>query len=607
MTGRVNLTTHLVTAFVWLYLPGIAAAVERHVPSQYTTIQGAINAAVNGDTVIVAPGTYTGTGNRDIDFLGKAITVRSTDPNKPGIVAATIINCQGTKADPHRGFYFHSGENAGSVLNGLTITNGYVMDGCGGGVRCNSSSPAITNCTFVGNSAIIGKYGSLGPGYGGGMYNSSSSPAVTNCAFIGNSVSANVGYGGGMYNTSSSSPTLTNCAFGGNSAPFGGGMCNRENSNPTLTNCTFSSNSASTGGGMNNSFSSPTITNCAFAGNFAPDGGGMYNASSGNPTITNCTFSNNSAYQGGGMENSSSNPTITNCTFSGNSASNSGGGMTNYSSNPTLANCILWGNTATNGSQIFNSSSTPTVSFSDVQGGWAGTGNINANPLFVNAAGGDLHLLPNSPCINAGDPNSDFGLEPEPDGGRIDMGAYGNTPEATSKYGLVLQSYNLVSRTRVGRTVFDYVYKMTLNNNSNVAVSSVHVELLNAPDNVSIIDNNVTFAYIEAGRSAISDDTFTLRVDRSIPIDPTIISWRASINWADGTSTQQIQTTSIPLEILVGDITGDKIVNLDDLVVLVNQWLQLPGSPSADIAPLPTGDNIVNFLDFALLAQNWLK
>ena len=84
-------------------------AVERHVPGMYPTIQAAIDACVDGDEVIIAPASYTGAGNRDIDFLGKAIVVRSTDPSDPNVIAATIINCGGTEADPHRGFCFQNG------------------------------------------------------------------------------------------------------------------------------------------------------------------------------------------------------------------------------------------------------------------------------------------------------------------------------------------------------------------------------------------------------------------------------------------------------------------------------------------------------------------
>jgi parallel beta-helix repeat protein len=445
---------------------------QLHVPSEYPTIQAAIDIALDGDIVIVAPDTYTGSGNRDLDFKGKAITVRSADPNDPNIVAATIIDCQNLG----RGFYFYSGENAGSVLNGFTITNGYST--YGGGIYCNDSSPAITNCTFSGNSADV---------EGGGMSNSNSSPTITSCTFTGNSVSYDhPNSGGGMYNASSnptiincifssnssylgggiwntsSNPTITNCTFSGNSAESGGGIYNYNSSRPTITNCTFSGNSVSYGGGgvTNYNNSNPTITNCIIAGNSASgDGGGMFNGESSNPTVTNCTFSGNSASTGGGMSNGFGNPTVTNCTFSDNSASTGGGMCNDYFSNPTLANCILWGNTAPDGSQIYNTgASSRVVTFSDVQGGYPGIGNIDADPCFVDADANDYHLKSQgwrwdtkrsrwtyddvtSRCIDAGNPGSPLGDEllsipDDPDNIwgqnlRIDMGAFGGTAEAS--------------------------------------------------------------------------------------------------------------------------------------------------------------------------------
>ena len=92
----------------------------------YATIQAAIDAAAAGDEVVLEEGTYTGWGNRDIDYKGKAITVRSVEPNDANIVEATVIDCQGTGSDPHRGFVFDSGEGADSVLSGVTIINGYI-------------------------------------------------------------------------------------------------------------------------------------------------------------------------------------------------------------------------------------------------------------------------------------------------------------------------------------------------------------------------------------------------------------------------------------------------------------------------------------------------
>jgi hypothetical protein len=122
------------------------------VPTHYPTIQAAINAANDGDTVLVADGTYTGSGNRDIDFNGKAITVRSKNgPNN------CIIDCNGTTANPHRGFYFHSGENTNSILDGFTVTGGYAYsdDIAFSGGMYNSGNATITNCVLYNDIASL--------------------------------------------------------------------------------------------------------------------------------------------------------------------------------------------------------------------------------------------------------------------------------------------------------------------------------------------------------------------------------------------------------------------------------------------------------------------
>jgi hypothetical protein len=139
------------------------------------------------------------------------------------------------------------------------------------------------------------------------------------------------------------------------------------------------------GGGMYNESGRATITNCIFIGNRAEErGGGMCNWENSSPTVTNCTFTCNSAMTyGGGMCNGESSPTVTNCTFSTNSAKR-GGGIYNYYSRAKLTNCILWGNSAPSGAQIYKDwTSSVTVSYSDVQGGWAGEGNIDTDPCFV--------------------------------------------------------------------------------------------------------------------------------------------------------------------------------------------------------------------------------
>ncbi len=395
--------------FLVVLAGGFAQAAVINVPADFGTIQGAISDAgtVDGDEIVVASGTYP----EVIDFIGKAITVRSAsgDPND------TIIDGTGN---------FHvvqciNGEDPNSVLSGFTITggnaNGSNPDNYGGGMYNDNSSPTVTNCTFVGNSATQ---------YGGGMYNYNSSPTVTNCTFVGNSVSTWGGGGGGMANDDSN-PTVINCTFSGNSSSSeGGGMYNSGYNNPTVTNCTFSDNTASfLGGGMYNHFSSPTVTNCTFSGNTAPlGGGGMGSGFSGSKSkVTNCTFSGNTGGDlGGGMGlffGASS--TVTNCTFSGNTSTVDGGGIAS-SSILTVTNCIFWENSDAGGmdesAQIWASaSSTPVVNYSNIQGGWTGpggTGNLNADPNFADADGADntvgtvdddFRLLAGSPCIDAGD------------------------------------------------------------------------------------------------------------------------------------------------------------------------------------------------------------
>jgi predicted outer membrane repeat protein len=138
--------------------------------------------------------------------------------------------------------------------------------------------------------------------------------------------------------------------------------------------------------------------------------------------MVNCVFSGNSAESGGGIFNGAASPTVTNCTFGGNTATDGGGAIYNANggltdtSDPVITNCIMWGNTAYSGPQVFSESgSSPIVTFSCIQGGWSGTGNIGGlpehNPLHADADGpddvsgtedDDLHLLPASPCINTG-------------------------------------------------------------------------------------------------------------------------------------------------------------------------------------------------------------
>ena len=351
----------------------------------------------------------------------------------------TIKNCtfQSNSADYGGGGMYNTGSSTKPIITDSTFQNNSVVqtDGEGGGM-CNyfNSSPAVTNCSFQSNSA----------GSGSGMYNYQSSPAVTNSTFKSNSAND----GGGISNDDHSSPAVTNCSFQSNTANRGGGIYN-DHSSLTITNCTFLNNSATqVGGGMSNEYSSsPTITVCAFINNSARNGGwggGMTNYESCSPTITNCTFLNNSAGSGGGMVNDlSSRPTITNCTFLNNSASSGGGMFNERSASPTITNCILWNGSPDEIHNDTGNGATANVTYCDVQGAlYPGTGNINASPMFANAAGGDIHLTIESPCIDVGNnsapsiPAKDFEGDARISNGRVDIGAdevVSTTPRANSQ------------------------------------------------------------------------------------------------------------------------------------------------------------------------------
>jgi parallel beta-helix repeat protein len=384
----------------------------------YTTLQPSLDAAVAGQQIWVAAGTYKPTdgADRTISFQMKnevAIyggfdpsvgddTSEERDWEANVTILSGDIGTAGDSTDNVYHVFYHPAGTAldiTAILDGFTITGGNANgdpltdDSWGGGMLNDGSSPTLANVTFRGNSAV---------GSGGGMYNTNSSaPTLDGCTFADN---AAVGSGGGMHNSNASSPALTNCTFANNAAGTEGGGIHNDGSSPTLTGCTLSGNSADAGGGIyNGSDSQPELVACIFQGNSANSGGGMHNDGS-SPVLVNCTFQGNTAGgNGGGMRNTrSSAPTVTNCTFQGNRATN-GGAIHNYlSSSPALTNCILWGDSKP---EIVNmEGSTAFVAYSDVEGSYLypGTGNINEDPLFLDVAHGDLNLRPGSPCIDAG-------------------------------------------------------------------------------------------------------------------------------------------------------------------------------------------------------------
>jgi predicted outer membrane repeat protein len=312
-------------------------------------------------------------------------------------------------------------QNSSSILKNLTISDNFANQG--GGMYNKNGHSVLTNITFSNNIS----------NYGGGIYNFEGNLELTDITFSGNSSA----FGGGMHNINSS-PVVTNVIFSENSASgsgLGGGMLN-ESSAPTLIGITFNNNSAMSGGGIHNLHSTPVITNVTFNNNLAIYGGGMVNSYS-HALMTNVTFHNNLAqYNGGGIYNSNSNPILINVTMSKNSAVNSGGGIYNESANAQIHNTIFWENIAPGGgAQIYNqANSTPSVSDSVVQGGYAGGTNIiTANPMLgvFGHYGGftqTVSLLEGSSATDTGNnaycPATDQRGIARPQGAGCDIGAF---------------------------------------------------------------------------------------------------------------------------------------------------------------------------------------
>ncbi|CAG0935305.1 hypothetical protein TFLX_04137 [Thermoflexales bacterium] len=392
------------------------------------TLSRALEVALPGDEVWVVAGTYqpgssgvmtatfqlkTGVGIYG-GFTGVEITrtARNWTAN-PTILSGDLDASGNLTANDAYHVVTGSGVDSSAVLDGFTIT--------GGNARA-ASAPH---------------------NQGGGVYVASGNPILANLIISGNATNTSTGYGGGLYATASN-VTLTHVTFTSNAAYGGGGMVIASESAVTLTHVTFANNSANgSGGGMNNTQSSATLVNVVFRGNTSSgNGGGMVNHLLNNrPCILeNVIFNGNFAFNGGGLFNDNSQPQLTNVTFFSNTAATSGGGLMNTNSSlAILTNSILWQNTAPTNAQIHNEAgANSVVTYSDIQGGYTGAGNLNVDPLFEDANGADnvsgtaddnLRLVMGSPAIDAGNTlsvttSTDLDGNPRLVGTAVDLGAY---------------------------------------------------------------------------------------------------------------------------------------------------------------------------------------
>ncbi len=361
--------------------PTFAATI--HVPADYPHMQRAIMAAVEGDLVLVAPGTYF----ENINFLGKAITLQSAMGAN-----ATIIDGGDCTAgeDACSVVTFSNEEPESTVLDGFTIQHGTGNGGkdSGGGITfSHGGEPRIRNCTITRNSS----------GWGGGLCIYSSSPMVTDCTISGNHADV----GGGIQQRNGK-PLFMNCTIKGNSADQGGGISGEASysyENGTFINCIISANSGYTGGGIFVLNNRSTFKNCTIAANTASRGGGVLSTVIADPNFENSILWGNSAPEGPEIYLQ---------------------GWMWHHSHISLSYCDVQGGPAA--AYLGEGCTIP----------WEGTdGNIDVDPLFV--GGDDFRLRTGSPCIDSG---MDAGVYTDivgvtrPQGAGFDIGAYEYTDGA---------------------------------------------------------------------------------------------------------------------------------------------------------------------------------
>ena len=347
----------------------------------FATIQAAVTAVLAGDIIELADGTFTGDGNRDIDFGGKDVTVRS----QSGDHTTCVIDCGGSETDPHRGFTFQTAETTASLIENLAIINGHMCDTSpphfgGGGLRIIGSSPTvrgcrIESCTFTGGTPV---------GMGISIVNDAS-PIIEDCLILSCSGANSYGGGIGIY---SASPTIRDCSITGNTGgSVGGGIYIQDAHGATIERCSFISNSAIKGGGIR--LASITLTDCLIVLNTATaggHGGGVLMSSGG---LLNCTVAyNQGAGCGSGIFVKYGTPSITNCLVAFNE---DGPGIGAYREEdfPTMTCCDVYGHTDGNYDG---------VNLPDQTG--VG-GNISADPLFCEEPDDVYAVDAASPCLAA--------------------------------------------------------------------------------------------------------------------------------------------------------------------------------------------------------------
>ncbi len=642
-------------------LMNLREAGKLYVPYDYNNIQAAVDAAVDGDEVVIVPGRYVGEGNFDVVIGGKAITVRSIDPNNPAIVAATIVDgnstmcyyewpyCdQGNDYEAGFGFIFEDGEEANSVLEGLTI----IGAGWGGGVDVWQACPTIRKCVIRDNRG------------NGILANVTGEMTITDCTIKWNSPGEMGGGGIRLYGWGNGSVIIRNCVINNHWGYGGGGIRYNwwDEGNPPLEisiyDCVISENSTLDGGGINISDGNCVIVGCVIRDNSAFElGGGVYFGDDVNVSISDSIIRDNSAdvdggggyfgnhvnisiidssilgnsagEEGGGLYFSrDNNSTITGCRISDNRAQWGGGGISHWGPcYQKITNSIISGNIAGDGGAVDNgypgtiSNSTivgnrsnytfsgragirisnsivwdnltnsgelllllPDPCYTCIEGGYTGTGNIDVDPCF--AVPGYWH--PNDTPIDANDDywvEGDYHLKSE--AGRWEPSIYTKIDQGGD--GIInLREYAVLARDWQENGGFlegDLDYSGKVDGN----------------DLKILLDGYMT-DYTEG--QWVFDDVSSLCIDAADPnSDWTQELWphgqRINMGAYGGTSEASMSLNSIGN---IADLNHDGVVNFEDFAWFAKPWKIEQVLLAEDF----DRNGVIDWMDFKILCDNWL-
>jgi hypothetical protein len=537
-----------------------------HVPQDYPTIQEAIDAASDGDQIIVGQGVF----EESINTLGKAIHLIGSEPPgttylHPGKEPSSIITIE-------------SGEGNDTIIENFTIMfgQGTPQPGgftIGGAILIRNASPTILNCNINAGTAT----------YGGAIDVENGSPVITGCEFYGNVASI-----GGAISLIDSHAEIIGCTFENHEALLGGAIYHGFFDNSSVMNCSFDQNSAWTGGAIHVEDGSATIQHSSFTENVALRGGAI-SVSASQPSILNCDFVSNEGEQaGGGIYNEGAAPVIAGCTFAFNASFpmanppletiGGGGAIHNaWGSDPIIQNCSFVSNSSTqDGGAIANlSGSAPMIAGCTFNANHAGRyagAMVNHNfaePLVVNSLfDGNTSVNVNATCIMTW--NSAF-----------------------------LSMHNTTITNHINTTI-----RNVLNAGSHFAgVTFEHNQTAfrNQASSATILDSMVRNNTADSGFVIISTGSPPLQLGGTFFCNNS----PAHINtgWIDLGGNKFHD--DCPVECGPADLNCDGAVNVADLLILFDSWGSCDDCDDC-LADL-TGDCSVGTGDLLVLFDNWTE